>query len=181
MSYHAFETDDPTLFMRKVRYILENDVTPLDLTFVDDAADGTEAELIPGGAAVAVTNENKHQYLDALAKWRCVGRVEAEARAFAEGMWKVLPDNALSLLNEQDLELLLCGVPTFSIDDLQESCHVSPMCDAHSVTYVFHALRSFSHSERARFLQFVTGQAGVPAGGFAAFSPRGFSAGWLGA
>ncbi|EGD76413.1 hypothetical protein PTSG_07532 [Salpingoeca rosetta] len=172
VSYHNFEADDPDLYLRKIKYIIENAVEPLDMTFTDEDEQGQEVELVSDGDNMSVTDDNKFEYLERLAQWRFVTRVDAPLQAFAEGVMKVMPEAALGLLDEQDLELMLCGVPEFQVEDLRANCRVSISCDPPSVLYVFHALASFSRGEQARFLQFVTGQAGVPAGGFANFSPR---------
>ena len=42
-------------------------------------------ELMPGGASIAVTNENKIQYLDVLAQHRLSKSVQDEIEAFLKG------------------------------------------------------------------------------------------------
>lgn len=171
ISYHLFEADDPDTYLHKIKYILENDVTVLDLTFTDEGPDGQEIDLCPQGSTIVVTKENKHTYLDLLARHRFVDRIEQPLKYFAEAFWGTISIDALGLLNEHDFELMLCGIPDFSVADLREHCKVSPLCDKKSVTFIFHTLESFTMDDRARFLQFVTALAAVPAGGCAAFSP----------
>ena len=45
--------------------------------------------LIPGGDSVAVTDDNKLQYVQLLAEWQLNGRLSGAANAFANGMRKV--------------------------------------------------------------------------------------------
>lgn len=47
MHYKYFESDDPELYLRKVKFILENDVEGLELTF-------TEEEYDPSGKLLKV-------------------------------------------------------------------------------------------------------------------------------
>ena len=39
LSAQYFETDDPSLYTTKVQYILENDVTDLDMVFAEEEFD----------------------------------------------------------------------------------------------------------------------------------------------
>lgn len=88
--FQHFEQDDPELFLSKVKYILENDVAELELTFSEEEYDTNgrlkkTVELIPGGAKKKVTSENKEQYLNALALYRLSSKVTKEIDAFKRG------------------------------------------------------------------------------------------------
>ena len=39
VTYQYFQSDDPQLYLSKVKYIEENDVTNMELTFVDEEYD----------------------------------------------------------------------------------------------------------------------------------------------
>lgn len=41
-----FEQDDPELFMTKVKYLLENDVAPMELTFTEDEYSQSNGKLL---------------------------------------------------------------------------------------------------------------------------------------
>ena len=70
--------------MVKVKYILENPVGDLDLTFSQEVrgeggpGDVRTVELVPGGALKAVTDENKAQYVVSLANFLLATRVEKQ-------------------------------------------------------------------------------------------------------
>ena len=72
--------------MAKVKYILENPVGDLDLTFSQEVrgeggpGDVRTVELVPGGALKAVTDENKAQYVVSLANFLLATRVEKQVR-----------------------------------------------------------------------------------------------------
>jgi hypothetical protein len=58
--------------MSKVKYLLDNDPSDLELTFTEEVFDQSgapvgEVELKPGGRDVAVTELNRHEYLHLLA------------------------------------------------------------------------------------------------------------------
>lgn len=67
--YKYFESDDPDLYLSKVKYILETDLDSsdnLELYFVEDVYDASgqlvkTIELIPNGAKIRVTNASKNQ------------------------------------------------------------------------------------------------------------------------
>jgi hypothetical protein len=44
--YKYFEKDDPDLMMNKVKYLLQNDVTPMELTFTEDEYNSSTGQLV---------------------------------------------------------------------------------------------------------------------------------------
>ncbi len=62
-------------------------------------------ELVPGGSRVFVTEENKFRYLDALAQHRFVNSVKDQVDAFIHGLNEIVPDNILSIFDENELEV----------------------------------------------------------------------------
>jgi hypothetical protein len=63
-------------------------------------------ELIPGGTRIAVDNVNKYRYLDALAQHRLVNSVRDQVDAFIRGLGELVPDNLLSIFDENELEVM---------------------------------------------------------------------------
>lgn len=113
--YKYFEQDDPDLFLSKIKYILETDLDQADsmeLFFVEEVYDTMgqlhkTVELIPNGARVRVTNATKNQYLDALAQQRLCANVKEEVDSFLKGLNGIIPDNLLSIFDENELEVSL--------------------------------------------------------------------------
>lgn len=62
-------------------------------------------ELVPNGGAVRVRNTSKHQYLDALAQYRLATRIKEEVECFLRGLNDLIPDNLLSIFDENELEV----------------------------------------------------------------------------
>jgi len=62
-------------------------------------------ELIPNGAKTRVTNATKNQYLDALAQQRLCNNVKDEVDSFLKGLNSIIPDNLLSIFDENELEV----------------------------------------------------------------------------
>lgn len=111
--YKYFEQDDPDLYLSKIKYILETDLDTsenLELYFVEEMYDQSgqlqkTVELIPNGAKVRVTNATKNQYLDALAQQRLCNNVREEIDSFLKGLNGIIPDNLLSIFDENELEV----------------------------------------------------------------------------
>lgn len=107
--------------------------------------------------------------------------------AFLEGFYDIIPKRLISIFNEQELELLISGLPNIDIEDLRanteyhkyqatsiqvrEQIQVVMKPTNHriqlfQIQWFWRALRSFDQAERAKFLQFVTGTSKVPLQGF---------------
>lgn len=62
-------------------------------------------DLIPNGSKIRVRNLNKNQYLDALAMHRLSNNVKEEIDSFLKGLNLIIPDNLLSIFDENELEV----------------------------------------------------------------------------
>lgn len=113
--YKHFEQDDPDLYLQKIKYILDTDLDRnenLEIYFVEEVYDTMgqlvkTIDLIPNGSKVRVRNINKNQYLDALATHRLSNNVKEEIDSFLKGLNFIIPDNLLSIFDENELEVSL--------------------------------------------------------------------------
>lgn len=176
--YRHLEQDDPSLYVSKVKYILENSVQDMDLVFAEEEYEAGRlvrvVELVPGGAKVKVTDSNKRHYLDCLAQHRLANTVREEMTAFLRGLNELIPDTLLSIFDENELELLMCGTGQFSVADFKAN-HVvggSSYEFRKVLDWFWTAVSNFTDEEMARLLQFTTGCSQLPAGGFAELVPR---------
>ena len=64
-------------------------------------------DLLPNGSKIAVTNDNKLNYLDLLAQHRLANSVKEEIDSFLKGLNELIPDNLLSIFDENELEVRL--------------------------------------------------------------------------
>ncbi|XP_023163866.1 apoptosis-resistant E3 ubiquitin protein ligase 1 isoform X4 [Drosophila hydei] len=180
--YKYFEQDDPDLYLSKIKYILDTDLDgtdTLELYFVEDVYDNSgqlikSIELIPNGAKTRVTNASKNQYLDALAQQRLCNSVKDEVDSFLKGLNAIIPDNLLSIFDENELELLMCGTGEYSITDFK-SHHIANGNSAEFrrvLAWFWAGVSNFSQTEMARLLQFTTGCSQLPPGGFQELNPQ---------
>merc|ERR1712071_163385 len=84
------------------------------------------------------------------------------------------PDNLLSIFDENELELLVCGTSEYSIEELKRN-HVSDGLSREFrkvLAWFWIAISNFGAEELSRLLQFTTGSSQLPPGGLAELSPR---------
>lgn len=180
--YKHFEQDDPDLYHSKVKYILDTDLDAnddLELNFIEDVYDANgqltkSINLIPNGSKIRVTNETKLQYLDALAQHKLYNNVQDEVGSFLKGLNAIIPDHLLSIFDEDELEMLICGTDEYSVNDFRMN-HIangrSPEF-RQVLAWFWTAVSNFNKTEMAKLLQFTTGCSQLPLGGFQELSPR---------
>ena len=130
-----------------------------------------EIELVKGGTDIQVNNNNFPEYLEACLKYRMLDRVKLQLNELLLGFFDVLPEPLLTIFDFQELELLMCGLPTIDIDDWKENTEYSGEFehsggDDNVCRWFWEVVEGFDQETRARLLQFVTGTSGVPARGF---------------
>ncbi|XP_039248236.2 apoptosis-resistant E3 ubiquitin protein ligase 1-like [Styela clava] len=179
VTFKHFESDDPELYKSKIRYIIENDVSDFDLYFSEEEyhSNGKLSQVVPlkpNGAKLQVTNENKLEYLNRLAQYRLSTSIKDEIDAFNKGLNFLVPDHLLSMFDENELELLMCGSSKIDVQDMKKYCNVENRSPAfvRTLQWFWVVVSSFTQDELAMLLQFITGCSQLPPGGFADLSPR---------
>ncbi|KAI5299563.1 hypothetical protein KEM55_002004, partial [Ascosphaera atra] len=99
--------------------------------------------------------------------YRLVGSVEEQLDNFLKGFHDIIPAELISIFNEQELELLISGLPEIDVDDWKANTDYNNYtASSPTVQWFWRAVRSFDKEERAKLLQFVTGTSKVPLNGF---------------
>ena len=156
---------------RSLKWMLDNDITDiLDLEMtVDDERFGelVTVELVPGGAAIPVTEENKKQYVDLICEWRCAKRIEDQLRALTTGFYEIIPEELISVFDERELELLIGGIADIDVDDWKKNTLYRGFTGEDQVILWFwEFVAALEPEKKSRLLQFVTGTSRVPVNGF---------------
>lgn len=126
-------------------------------------------DLKPNGRNIVVTEDVKHEYVHLVCQEKMTGSIKKQLNAFLEGFYEIIPKRLISIFNEQELELLISGLPNVDIDDLKANTEYHKyQSSSLQIQWFWRALRSFDQADRAKFLQFVTGTSKVPLQGFAA-------------
>uniref|UniRef100_A0A1B6LAX7 Ubiquitin-protein ligase E3B n=1 Tax=Graphocephala atropunctata TaxID=36148 RepID=A0A1B6LAX7_9HEMI len=154
------------------------DVSQLDLTFsVDEDVLGrlVTHELIPGGRALTVTNQNKINYIHLMAHFRMHTQIQKQTAAFIRGFRSIINLEWLSIFSTPELQRLISGdnVPLDLIDLRRHTQYYGGFHDSHRVVLWLWdiLLRDFTEDERKLFLKFVTSCSKPPLLGFAHLEP----------
>eukprot|EP00931_Biecheleriopsis_adriatica_P085209 TRINITY_DN5950_c0_g1_i1.p1 TRINITY_DN5950_c0_g1~~TRINITY_DN5950_c0_g1_i1.p1 ORF type:complete len:1569 (-),score=409.53 TRINITY_DN5950_c0_g1_i1:132-4838(-) len=125
-----------------------------------------------------VTDDNKAAFAEALTEWRLFGSVDLQVQAMAKGLGKVLPEELRremrSLLSPLEIAQLLSGLGgEVSVDDWEAHTSYTHGLNRESnvVNWFWEVVRAWAASPEdscrlPQLLQFVTGSARVPVGGF---------------
>ena len=156
----------------------EGDASDLCLTFTvnkDDFGGNEEVPLIPNGANMEVTNANKHRYIGLVAKYHVCDRVREQSQAFVRGLWEVIDRRWLLLFNEPELQVLISGSADGKIDVADMKSHARytggyTIFDKHIARF-WNVVASFSSTEQAELLKFVTSCERPPPLGFMTLNP----------
>ena len=73
------------------------------------------------GANVLVTDDNKRDYVKLVCQMKMTGAIRQQLNAFLEGFYDIIPKKLVSIFTEQELELLISGLPTIDIDNLKSN------------------------------------------------------------
>ncbi|OBZ91840.1 E3 ubiquitin-protein ligase ptr1 [Choanephora cucurbitarum] len=171
VDYRDVEAVDPAYYKSLV-WMLENDITDIiDLTFsieVDDFGTNKTIDLKPNGRNIPVTEANKHEYVSLITEQKLVLAIKDQVNAFLEGFHDIIPPHLIQIFNEQELELLISGLPDIDIDEWKaNTVYEGYTIKSPQIQWFWRAVRSFDQEERAKLLQFSTGTSKVPLEGFA--------------
>ncbi|CAO1604362.1 E3 ubiquitin-protein ligase tom1 [Xanthoria calcicola] len=158
-------------YYKSLLWMLENDITDViteTFSMETDAFGVTEIiDLVENGRNIPVTEENKHEYAQRVVEYRLTGSVQTQLEKFLGGFHDVVPPELIAIFNEQELELLISGLPDIDIDDWKNNTEYHNYSASSSqIQWFWRAVRSFDKEERAKLLQFVTGTSKVPLNGF---------------
>ncbi|XP_004709499.1 E3 ubiquitin-protein ligase NEDD4 [Echinops telfairi] len=170
ITLHDMESVDSEYY-NSLRWILENDPTELDLRFIIDEelfGQTHQHELKSGGSEIVVTNKNKKEYIYLVIQWRFVNRIQKQMAAFKEGFFELIPQDLIKIFDENELELLMCGLGDVDVNDWQEHTKYKNGYSANHqvIQWFWKAVLMMDSEKRIRLLQFVTGTSRVPMNGF---------------
>ncbi|XP_056622354.1 E3 ubiquitin-protein ligase NEDD4 isoform X1 [Triplophysa dalaica] len=159
-------------YFNSLKWILENDPTDLDLRFtIDEELFGQthQHELKPGGADIVIDDSNKKEYIHLVIQWRFVDRIQRQMTAFKEGFYELIPQDLIKIFDENELELLMCGLGDVDVNDWRENTKYKNGYNQNhpAIIWFWKTVLLMDAEKRIRLLQFVTGTSRVPMNGFA--------------
>uniref|UniRef100_K3WHY9 HECT-type E3 ubiquitin transferase n=1 Tax=Globisporangium ultimum (strain ATCC 200006 / CBS 805.95 / DAOM BR144) TaxID=431595 RepID=K3WHY9_GLOUD len=153
-----------------------DDIEPLCLDFtVTRIVNGKPEilELVEGGTNIDVTRANRKDYLDLLFKYHVLGSVSDQLLGFLTALYDVVPEGLLKLFDYQELELLMCGVPSIDTEDWKKHTdfkfytnNYPTELELSNIHWFWEVIEDMKNEDRVRLLQFATGTSRVPAQGF---------------
>ncbi|CAN0300286.1 unnamed protein product, partial [Discosporangium mesarthrocarpum] len=176
LTFSDIEFTDSDLY-RNLRWLRDNPgaaALGLDFTVTMESFGAKEVvELKPGGRNLAVTDNNKEEYLKLRLKHLMLDSIREQLWHLLKGFYDVIPTHLISVFDYQELELLLCGIPEIDVAEWKSHCRYlgdyRRQGDEHPVIQWFwEVVETFSEEEKARFLQFCTGTSRLPPHGFKA-------------
>lgn len=174
-------------YYKSLVWMLDNDITDvITETFSverDDFGVINTIDLIPGGRGLAVTEQNKQDYIAKVTEYRLLESVSDQLEHFmigidtvsfattlliSLGFNEVIPPDLIAIFNEQEVELLISGLPDIDVDDWKNNTEYHNYSAASpQIQWFWRTVRTFDDEERARLLQFCTASSRIPIEGFA--------------
>ena len=170
--FRDVESIDPTMFTNLEKLIKINlDEQDLGLDFCvsfERFGHTDEVELVPNGSSVPVTNDNKKDYIRRRCAFLMTGQIEAQLVQFLAGFYEVIPRHDITCFTEQEMELVICGMPDIDVEDLRVSTDYSGYsASSPQIRWFWECVAAMTKQDRANLLMFATGASKVPHGGFA--------------
>ncbi|KAI0161513.1 hypothetical protein GGR57DRAFT_360740 [Xylariaceae sp. FL1272] len=170
VSVKDMESFDPEYY-KSLSWMLDNDITDIiteTFSVEDDEFGVTKIEdLCENGRSIPVTEDNKHDYVRLVVEHKLLSSVKEQMEHFLRGFHEIIPADLISIFNEQELELLISGLPDIDIDDWKSNTEYHNYTPSSpQIQWFWRALRSYDKEEVAKLLQFVTGTSKVPLNGF---------------
>lgn len=152
---------------------MEEDVDDLCLSFdVRKTVFGAPITipLKPGGSDIEVDDDNKQEYVDLMFKYYMFERIKVQLEKLLLGFYEVIPPFLVAIFTPEELELLVCGLPSVDVDDWKKHMRYFGEFNAkHKVVrWFFECVKEFNNEDRGKLLRFTTGSSSVPVEGFKA-------------
>jgi E3 ubiquitin-protein ligase HUWE1 len=110
-----------------------------------------DEELVPRGAELHVTDENKLDYVRLVTAHHLTRSIRAQTNAFLKGFCELVPPSLISLFTPEELELLIAGLPDIDVADLKRHTeYIGYRPTDEAIGYFWQAVEGFDASDRAR-------------------------------
>ncbi|KAK3641063.1 ubiquitin-protein ligase (E3) [Elasticomyces elasticus] len=151
-----------------------------DLVGVEGHKEVIERELVPGGANMGVTAENRLFYINRMSWYRLQGQSASQTSAFLKGLGSIVQPSWMSMFNQSELQTLIGGASAdIDVADLRRNTlyggtyQIGDDGREHpSVALFWSVMGSIPDEERRKVLKFVTSTPRGPLLGFGQLNPR---------
>ncbi|CEM37948.1 unnamed protein product [Vitrella brassicaformis CCMP3155] len=152
-----------------------DDVTALGLvfsTYQERWGEMVEVPLKDNGGSVAVTIDNREEYVDLYVDWLLNKSIEDQFKAFHRGFHRVCGGRILELFAPEELERLICGSTDLDFQALEKSTRYGDgfTPDSATVKRFWEIAHQLSTDDKKQLLAFATGSDRVPIRGLASLN-----------
>jgi len=166
---------------RGLVWMLENDITGvIDETFSTTVSVLGKVDTInlkENGESIAVTQENKEEFVDLKAKAVMMHGIRDQMQAVFEGFSEMIPPKNLKDFSVTDLHVAISGISSISVHDWRKNTEITAEWQNHKhVIDMFWQIvgQELTPEQRSKLLYFATASASPPPGGFANLHPNKF-------
>jgi hypothetical protein len=152
----------------------EGNCEDLSLTFTVNNLDGSEHDLKPKGSEIAVTSQNKLEYIYKLADYKLNQEIRPQCSAFFKGFNELVPCAWLASFTAGEMQRLISGTSEeIDLNDLKVNTRYIDCSSFDSTVKNFwKCMESFNNDERKMVLKFVTSCHRPPLLGFKNLHPQ---------
>ena len=136
-------------------------------------------ELVPNGANITVTNENRPIYVSYVARHRLLIQPFQQTQAFLKGLSSIIKPSWLSMFNQVELQTLIGGDSSeIDVEDLRRNTIYGGVYQLgddgeHSTVRLFwKVMQELDDEDRRKVLKYVTSTPRAPLLGFSQLNPR---------
>ncbi|CAF2360541.1 unnamed protein product [Rotaria sp. Silwood2] len=148
----------------------------LDFTIVNSEIGQTQIiELKPNGRNIAVTDENRIEYIHLVANYKLNKQINEQVLKFREGLCDVINIEWLRMFDANELRILISGAPgEIDVNDWKNySQYKSPYHKEHPVIQIFwKCVSDFTEDQKRKLLKFTTSCSRPPLFGFKELYPE---------
>lgn len=115
--------------------------------------------LCKGGESLPVDETNKAEYVELYLDWFFNASIEKFFTPFQKGFYRVCNEDIFRIVNEQELELIICGSKELDFKELEASSVLEDGYDKESQTvrFFWEIVHEFDENQKRKFLFFLTG------------------------
>eukprot|EP01083_Nonionella_stella_P254505 874454_1 len=123
----------------------------------------TSVDLKPNGSTIRVTFENRLEFIDLCYEAR-LSEHDAFIESIRRGIDKIVPIDALNVMNWRELEILICGKKEININLLRRHTNYSSGLSASNphIQWFWEVLSEFSEENKTKFIRFAWAQERLP-------------------
>lgn len=148
---------------------VENLCLTFEVSYTSPFGDVKLHNLKENGAEIDVTAENRVEYVGLYVDWVLNKSVEKQFNSFRNGFKKLCDTTAMRIFQPQELELLVCGNPSFDFDAFEASVAYENgyTRESTAIEYFWEVVREYSELQKRLLLKFITSSDRIPIEGMA--------------